>query len=354
MKKRLIVFGAIAGLILFFLPNCSGEVESDEDPVTITQDVQLVSPNNQDQFVVGETMTVEVQVNHPDLISDLILYIDDTIYTDNLLLESQTIEVNTALSRVGYINVYLEYKDGTGKNHRDNRSVTFFSDIIPKYRNGAVVKAYPHNPGSYTQGLEFYKGSLYEGTGQYGTSLLAEVDLNSGAHIRTSALDDAYFGEGITLLNDTIYQISYKAAKCFVYDMNFTKINEFSYSDEGWGLCNNGQQILMSNGSSEIVWRDPETFLITKKLQVFDDQSNVGQLNELELINGSLYANIYTDNRIVEIDTTTGKVLSYIDFSSLVNEQPVTADYFNGISSDNGKIYVTGKLWPNLYEVKFE
>ena len=354
MKKRLSILGVAAAVaLLFLLPNCSGE-DAPIDPITITQDVQLVAPNNQDQFVVGETMSVEIQVNHPDLISDLTLYVDDTIYAQNLPLETQTIEVNTSVARVGYINVFLSYTDGDGKEHRDNRSVTFFSDIKPKYNKGTVVKAYPHNPGSYTQGLEFYQGRLYEGTGQYGASLLAEVNLNTGAHVRALPLDAAYFGEGITILNDTIYQISYKAGKCFVYDMNYTKITEYSYAGEGWGLCNNGQQILMSNGSSEIVWRDASTFAITKKIEVFDDQSNVGQLNELALISGSLYANIYTDSRIVKIDTTTGKVVSYVDFSALVSEQPTSVDFLNGIAENEGKIYITGKLWPNLYEVKFE
>lgn len=355
MKKRLIIIGIVAGAaLLFLLPNCSGESNPPDDNVSITQDVELIAPNNQDQFNVGETMIVEIQVNHPDLISDLTLYIDDTVYALNLPLETQTIEVNTSAGRVGHLNVFLGYKDGDGKEHRDNRSVTFFSDIKPKYSKGAVVKTYSHNPSSYTQGLEFHQGRLYEGTGQYGTSLLAEVDLSSGGHVRAVPLDAAYFGEGITILNDTIYQISYKAGKCFVYDMDFIKIGEYSYTGEGWGLCNNGQQVLMSNGSSEIVWRNPKTFAVTKKIEVFDDQSEIGQLNELELIGGSLYANIYMDNKIIEIDTTTGKVLSYVDFSPLVSAQPITVDFFNGIAYNNGKIYVTGKLWPNLYEVKFE
>ena len=343
-------------LLLLTLIACKGEEEKQPEHETVEPDVQLISPRNQEQYVVGDQLKVKIQVNHPELVNNLQLFVDDTLYQDSLKIESQEISIPTGSSRVGYVNVFLKYEDGAGQEHRDNRKVVFFSDIEPQTLKGELLQTHPHNVESYTQGLEFYKGSLYEGTGRRGLSLLAEVDINTGVITRSKPLPADIFGEGITILNDTIYQISYTAGKCFVYDMDFNLLTEFYYQGQGWGMCNNGKHILMSNGSSEIVWRDPRTFKVVKKIEVFDDQAEVAQLNELELIDGYLYANMYTDNRLVKIDTVTGKVLSYIDFTDLVNEQPPAVDYFNGIAFDpeNRKLYVTGKLWPKLYEIKIQ
>lgn len=351
--KKLIYFGFFA--VSLSITSCSGEpdpVVDHDDPVK--PDVQITSPANKDQFVVGDLIEVKIEVNHPDLVSDLQLYVADTLYADQLSLENQSISVDTKDANVGATNIYLLYKDGAGKEHRDNRLCTLFSDIQPQAKTAVLVNSYPHDPNSYTQGLEFYEGKLFEGTGRKGFSLLAEVHLESGQHVRSQPLDNSIFGEGITILNDTIYQISYLANTCFVYDMDFNKLTEFSYTGEGWGLCNDGRSIIMSNGTDRIVWRDPHTFQVEKELQIFDDQSNMTQINELELIDGNLFANIYTQDYIIEIDTSNGKVLSYIDCKSFVGQQPPSVDWFNGIAENDGRIYITGKLWPNLYEVKFE
>lgn len=337
------------------ITGCKGEEKPDVNDHDIPKrDVRIITPSNKAQYTVGEEVVVEIEVNHPDLISDLDLYLADTLVAQDLSLEDQTITINTTHGAVGNMSLYLLYKDGEGKEHRDNRTITFFSDIVPKAKSATIVNTYPHNPKSYTQGLEFYRGKMYEGTGQRGSSILAEVDWLSGNHIRKIDLDPSIFGEGITILNDTIYQITYQANKCLVYDMDLNLLTEFAYDGEGWGLCNDGNSLIMSNGSDRIVWRDPQTFQVTKEIQVFDDQTSVVQLNELELIDGNLFANVYTESYIVEVDTATGKVLSYVDCSAMVRQQGPGVDWFNGIATNNGKIYVTGKLWPNLYEVKFE
>ena len=243
-----------------------------------------------------------------------------------------------------------------GKPAQVVQNVNLFSDVETKHQTAKEIAVLTHDPTSYTQGLEFYQNRLFEGTGQWGKSKLMEVDLKSGNIVRSISLSAELFGEGITILNDTIYQLTYQAGKCFVYDMNFVKLAEFHYQGEGWGLCNNGKSLLMTNGTDEVVWRDPRTFKITKRIHAYGDQTNYPKLNELELINGHLFANIYTDSKIVEIDTANGKVLSEIDCSSFVNKQPFGVDYLNGIAHDpvSGKTYLTGKLWPNMYEVTFE
>lgn len=341
---------------LTVLSACSGD-----DPTTVEteteKDAQITAPANQTQYTVGDKVEVFIEVNHPDLIADLELWVDDSLYAGNLELRDQEFSINSSESRVGHIPIYLKYTDGAGKEHRDNRTIVLFSDIEPENLEAQIVQTYPHNPQSYTQGLEFYNGRLFEGTGQKEQSKLLEVDLKTGTHLRAVSMDPAVFGEGITVLNDTIYQISYQSGRCFVYDLNsFSKLTEFSYAGEGWGLCNNGKSIIMSNGSDKIVWRDPKSFQVTKTIEIFDNKTNVAQINELELIDGDLYANLYMDSRIARIDTSTGKVLSYISFAAIVNTQPPGVDVLNGIARNDvdGKIFITGKWWPNLYQVIFE
>ena len=334
---------------------------TDETPKNTTPKqiipVQLISPVFDSQYSIGADIVVEIKVNDASKIKDLSLYIDDTLYVGNLELKSQIIKVSTQKGKVGFIDLYLSYNDQKGTSHRDNRRLVFFSDISPKQKFATSVNTYNHNSSAYTQGLEFYKGKLFESTGQKGASKIAEVDLYSGNQVRTVDLAPQFFGEGLTILNDTIFQITWQSRVCKLYDMDFNPIGEFHYEGEGWGLCNNGKSIIMTNGLSEIVWRNPHTFEIQKKIFAFADQQDYQQLNEIELINDRLFANVYTTNTIVEIDTTLGKVLSVISCDNIALEGQVAgADVLNGIAYNpiTQKTYLTGKLWPKLFEVTFE
>ena len=168
-------------------------------------------------------------------------------------------------------------------------------------------------------------------------------------------MDEAYFGEGITILNDTIYQIVWQKQKCFVYTLDFKQVNSFDYEGEGWGLTNNGKSIIMSNGTAEIVWRNPRTFKIEKKIYAFSNENDFQNLNELELIEGKLMANVYTQNYMIEIDTSNGKVLSKIDCAGIVEKGMVgNANVLNGIAynPNSKKTYLTGKFWSQLFEIQ--
>ncbi len=357
MKRKILVF--LGAFTVFFFIRCSGEQPKNEINNKTNDNVvpaQLITPKNDQQFVSGNRLEIEIKVNKPESVRELELFINDTLYQGNLKVENQTINVETKLAQVGKTKIFLSYKDEQGKLRGDNRQVIIFSDVIPENEKATIVNTYPHAKTSYTQGLEFYNGKFFEGTGQYNQSILTEVDLQSGTKLREHELDGAIFGEGITILNDTIYQLTYRAQICYRYDMDFNQIGTFNYDGEGWGLCNNGKQLIMSNGSDEVVWRNPRTFEIEKTINIFDHQTNVMQINELELIDGALYANLYTDNRIVKIDTATGKVLSYIDFSAIVNDANEPGnDVLNGIAynPDTEKIYATGKWWSKLYEISF-
>ena len=344
-------------LLIFALIQCNGD--DNDDPVIPKKiiPVKILSPANETQYDTGDIVSLEIEVNDPSKISEMSLYIDDTLFANIDDIKSQTIDIPTDNGRVGFVDMYLAYTDTDGNPHRDNRSLVFFSDVVPNQLFANIVNTYPHSKSSYTQGLEFYNGRLFESTGQVGQSLIAEVDLTTGNQHRFKNLDQPFFGEGITILNDTIYQLTWRSNVCFLYDMGFNKIGEFTYEGEGWGICNNGESLIMTNGTSEIIWRNPRTFEIEKIIYVFNNQDSVVNLNEIELINGLLYVNVYMENKVVQVDPTTGKVLSNIDCNSLSLEGEVNgANVLNGIAYDKttGKTYMTGKLWPKLFEVNFE
>jgi glutamine cyclotransferase len=355
-KKILLVVAVLAFLAIPLFKSCNGGEDPVVDPDILTVEVQLLSPSNQQQFNAGDDVPVSIKIENSE-VSNLEIYVNDKLHETNISPSNTSINIPTTNVKVGEMRIRLSYTDSKGNIKNDSRTVVLFSDIQPEYKTASIVKEFPHDPTSYTQGLEFYNGFLFEGTGQRGSSLIAEVDLTTGDIKRKFELDAAYFGEGISILNDTIYQLTYTSSVCKVYDLGFNEITEYNYNGQGWGLCNDGSSLIMSNGSSELVWRDPKSFNITKTLQVFDNNKEVVNLNELELINGNLYANIYTEKKIVEIDTATGKVLSYIDCNALVVDGQVPgADVLNGIAYDakTEKLYMTGKLWPKLYEVNID
>ena len=223
-----------------------------------------------------------------------------------------------------------------------------------------LVAQYAHNPTSFTEGLEYKDSTLIESTGLYGTSKLCSIDITSGKEIAKIDLDKKYFGEGITQLNGKIYQLTYKEEKCFVYDAKtFKKLNELGYKGEGWGLTNDGKQIIMSNGSNNLYYRNAKTFAEENVVAIFDETGKpLDQINELELVDGFIYANIWQTNYIVKIDARQGKVVQRYDFSNVVNQylnNVPNMDVMNGIAynSKTKNFYITGKNWPILFEIKF-
>lgn len=221
-----------------------------------------------------------------------------------------------------------------------------------------VVATYPHDTTSYTQGLIIYKGQLYEGTGQYGFSALIKTDLASGNTLQRLALDKAYFGEGITILNDTIYQLTWKEQKVFIYDMKFKKIGSFELDKEGWGLTTNGKELLLTNGSGDLFFYEPATFKLLRVQTVTEAGSPSFNLNELEYAEGYVYANQYTYPYVLKIDPTNGEVVAKYDLSRIweqCRQRYPNTEVPNGIAydSEQKKWYVTGKYWHLLFQVQW-
>jgi glutamine cyclotransferase len=354
-------YGFIIPVLFLFFQSCKGEGENEGGGEIIYPEhhqvpARIVSPANGDQFDFGDEITVEIEVKEPEKVKDMKLLVNGEVFADDLKAESQNITFKTDIGRVGEMKFFLSYVGDDGQEHGDNREVVIFSDLVPALKTVNIVEELPHNRDSYTQGLEFYQGKLFEGTGQWGLSHLQEVGVNNGEILRQYAIPNNQFGEGITILNDTIYQLTYKASTCYYYDMDFNLLGQFNYEGEGWGLCNDGKSLIMSNGSHILSWRNPKTFAVEKTLEVYDDQRGMINLNELEVVNGNLLANVYTEKYIVEIDTLSGKVLTKIDCSDLVRKKPLGSDVLNGIALNpqNNKLYLTGKLWDKLYQVTIE
>lgn len=229
----------------------------------------------------------------------------------------------------------------------------------PTILNYTVVKVYPHDTASYTQGLIWHNNQLFEGTGLNGQSKLMLTDLTSGKALKKVDLSNSYFGEGITILNNKIYQLTWREHKVFVYDAStFKNEKEFDWTFEGWGLTTNGTQLIISTGGSNLYFVNPETFNIEKTVGVSDNNGYVGNLNELEWVDGKIYANVYMTNFIVQINANTGAVEGKIDFTDLLQKTntPINEnmDVLNGIAYDPSKkaFYITGKKWPAMFEIK--
>jgi glutamine cyclotransferase len=220
-----------------------------------------------------------------------------------------------------------------------------------------VVHVYPHDRTSFTQGLEYRAGFLYEGTGLNGHSKLRKVELETGKPVQEAPLPPEYFGEGITVLNQKIVQLTWQAHKGFVYDQpTFRQLRSFEYPGEGWGLTNDGKQIFMSDGTSQLRCWNPETLQEKQRLTVRDGQTPVESLNELEYVRGEIYANVWQSDRIARISPVTGRVLGWVDLTGLLTreERASGVDVLNGIAYDSigDRLFVTGKLWPKLFEIK--
>lgn len=335
----------------------SGGYSSKEHDVDLTPDkptFYIKSPRNDDQVTMGDTLHWQLKFYNASLDS-LHLYHHDTyintFFDEEFYFTSRDIPAGKQLFS---LKVFFD-----GKEKTKDIEIIFLPSEKPSDRSYQIKNVYPHDPEAYTQGFEFYEGRLFESTGQYGSSEVREIDVLSGKIIQSSSLlDNEFFGEGITILNDKIYQLTWKGEKGFIYDLNLKKEGDFDYpvSTEGWGLSHIGDTLMMSDGSEKIYFIDSRDFSVMKTLEVYNQRGPVKRLNELEYIEGYIYANVYMEDFIVKIDPETGVVLEKIDLSNLLDakDHNVKTDVLNGIAYDKstGKLYVTGKNWPKIFEIE--
>lgn len=232
-------------------------------------------------------------------------------------------------------------------------AASFAHGAVP-VKNVEVINTYPHDAKAFTQGLVSINGVLYEGTGRNGESSLRKVELATGTVQQRAMLPAQHFGEGITVLNNKVYQLTWQTHVGFIYDLNsFKQVQSFYLPGEGWGITHDGKQLIVSDGTANLRFLDPLTLKETGRVQVSEDGKPLDKLNELEYINGEVWANVWYTNFIVRIDPATGVVKSKLDLSDL-NQSRSTDDVLNGIAWDaeSQRLFVTGKLWSQLYEIK--
>jgi glutamine cyclotransferase len=221
-----------------------------------------------------------------------------------------------------------------------------------------LLRSYPHDPHAFTQGLEYYRGYLYESTGIAGQSTLRKVALITGQVIQKVSLPPEYFGEGLTIFRGKIYQLTWLSKKGFVYDLrSFRQIGEFPYEGEGWGLTHDDKSLIMSDGTNKIRYIDPVSFAVTRSIEVYTGGQGVVNLNELEFIRGEIWANIWHFSRVARIDPRSGQVIAWIDLGAIVAQEPHREEaVLNGIAYDSAgdRIFVTGKNWTKLFQIKVD
>ena len=221
-----------------------------------------------------------------------------------------------------------------------------------------VVATYPHDPQAFTQGLEYYRGFLYESTGIAGRSTLRKVVLETGTVLKKMALPAQHFGEGLTIFRGKIYQLTWTSKTGFIYDLaSLRQTGEFHYDSEGWGLTHDDKSLLMSDGTNKIRYLDPLSLAVSRTIEVYAGSEAVVNLNELEYINGQIFANVWHTSRIARIDPSSGQVVAWIDLSAIAHrEQHGDESVLNGIAYDKlrNRLFVTGKNWSKIIEIKLE
>ena len=298
---------------------------------------------------LGETVKLSLQNPDGISISSIEYLLNGKQVTENLKLDN---------AKLGKQNLIAQVITGTDTIIAQSNLVVL-NNKQPEIYSYEIINTYPHDITSYTQGLEFYKGELFESTGQYNESKLRKVDYKTGDVLKNIDLKNGYFGEGLTVLDDKIYQLTWQADTGFIYDVNtFKKLNIFRYnnSKEGWGICNDGKSLYKSDGTEKIWILNTTTVSEDDKIEVYTNKAKIKSLNELEWINGKIYANIYQQNGVVIVNPKNGAVEGVIDFSPLKDlvKQHSGLDVLNGIAynPETETIFVTGKRWDKLFEVK--
>lgn len=365
-RKHFILISAV--VLLATAPGCSGRPGKIKEAVTpsappekeevFSKLIKIVSPEENTGFSLHQPVKVILGLEDKNQWPDsAVIYFNGSYVASVKSAPWEFVIPSSFTVTTGRRSLKVtSYKKGRPGNS-ETRFLIIYSDIVPKKYGYKVIHTYPHSRDAFTQGLFYDDGKLYEGTGQESGSTLREVELETGKVIMQHNLDDALFGEGITLYHGKIYQVTWKSRVGFVYDKSdFKLINKIYYANEGWGLTTVNNRIVMSDGTNVLYFMEPEGFTVVSKIEVYDNEKKVDQLNELEYIDGEIWANIWMTDMIARIDPLSGKVLAYIDLKGLLAaaDRDADTDVLNGIAYDSQakRIFVTGKRWPKLFEIR--
>jgi glutamine cyclotransferase len=359
---RLSLLGSVLLALLMITVDSCGTKEDDENPqdtTVISYISTFVSPKSEAQFNIGQKVPFKITYSDggKSLVKTEITWDDKIIYSSELKQKEIAFDFATDTVQLGphIIKLGVELNDGTVEKYE--QGIMILSNVTPKEYSYKVINKFEHDVNAYTQGLVFENGYMYEGTGLEGKSELRYVDFKRSKVLRTHKLENNIFGEGVAVLKDKVYQLTYTTNRGYVYDKStFKLLRDFTYPTQGWGLTHNGSSLILSDGSPTIYFYDPETFAFQRKIVVVDDKSPIGLINELEYINDEIWANVYQTDLILRINPKTGSVNSTINMSGLLTQQEKMqhVDVLNGIAYDavGKRLYVTGKLWPWLFEIE--
>ncbi len=339
---------------LIFICSCTGKPKRHSKPVTTVE----LSPSSQSHRA-GQSLTLHIKTK----LKEGQLKKSDVFLNNTLLVTGTQPDFSftiPALTWTGINTLRIVSETTDGISGTLLRNFTVLSDIVPVEYTYTVIRELPHDTGHFTQGLEIMNGFLFEGTGETGQSALYKINISNGRVLQSVRMPDRYFGEGITIMGEKIYQLTYKDQVGFVYNLSdFAVIDSFRFeSKEGWGLTNDGKNLIMSDGTGTLTFIDPADFSVTKKIQATDHQKVFQYLNELEYDHGFIWANIWGSEQILRIDAESGKVMGFAELKGLLGVMPVNRsdriDVMNGIAlmPSTGNFLITGKRWPRMFEVK--
>lgn len=332
--------------------SCSNKANRSRKPA-----VRIIAESVHKKIVYGDDINIGISVKVKDgELKETNIFVDSVLVTSD-----KNAEFNYTLTKfksIGKHTIKAQAVKTDGVEGVYFKTFEVLSDIVPEKYGYELIQSYPHNEISFTEGLEIHNGFLYESTGENGKSFLLKNNLKTGQTVKSVKLADKYFGEGITIFNNRIFQLTYKTRVGFIYDLeSMALVDSFHFeSAEGWGMTHDEKHLIMDDGTNVLTFIDPISLKTVKKLQVYDDKDAVVYLNELEYSDGYIYANIYTTNLIAKINPQTGKVVAKIDLDgilSMPNPNKQVGE-LNGIAIDpvTKKMYVTGKFYPKLFEIK--
>jgi glutaminyl-peptide cyclotransferase len=352
--KRIFTIGLSLTLLVFSISCGSDDAGKDKKAKRGTY---WKSPDGKGKYFHGDTIMLQVADREEKGIDSVVYAIENKVIGRQL--GDQPFQWNTSEDKMGPRLISAKvYQGGTMK--KMSGKLTLLSSERPKFYGYSVVNKYPHKANAYTQGLEFDGDVLFESTGQYGKSSIRKVDLKTGEVLQERIMDKNRFGEGLTIFKDQLIQLTWRSMMGYVYkkdDFEYVKSFPYGKSKEGWGLCNDGNYLYKSDGTYRIYKLDPETYEELDYIQVTSNKSVFENINELEWVNGEIWANVYTKDYILRIDPSTGGVIGVIQLGGLLaDSEKVNADVLNGIAyhAENDKIYITGKYWPSLFEIKLK
>jgi len=336
-------------ILSVFLTSCGSNSKTANSDFSIASNASFDKKSK--VHFLSKDKALELKISNPKNIS-----IDSVTYNFQGQNVSAKIDLND--SKLGLHDITTTiHANGTSQNI--SYKILVLNDVAPKVYTYRIINEYPHDIKSYTQGLEFFNGNLYESTGQRGESKLRKSIHDTGEITKSIDLDSIYFGEGLTILNEKIFQLTWESKKGFIYDVDtFDKLQEFDYnkSKEGWGICNDGKKLYKSDGTDKIWLLNPDTLEEESYIQTYTNKGKIVGINEMEWIDGKIYANRYQLDGVAIINPINGAIEGVIDFRSLKKKvtQHKGLDVLNGLAwnSETNTLFVTGKRWDKLFEVE--